>query len=105
MPLTRDFKGTMQARIVRDPEYRKKLLRQGVDSLLNGDLELGKAILRDYINATIGFEPLGKAAQMPTKSLMRMFGPKGNPQARNLLDVIGHLQRPVRRSASPCPCT
>jgi hypothetical protein len=29
----------------------------------------------------------------PTKSLMRMLGPKGNPQARNLFDVIARLQR------------
>ena len=48
---------------------------------------------RDYINATVGFEELGKATGTPTKSLMRMFGPRGNPQARNLFAVIGHLQR------------
>jgi hypothetical protein len=93
MPLTREFKDTVQARIKQDRKYRKELLREGVESLLAGDLDTGKAILRDYINATIGFEELSRVTKRPTKSLMRMFGPAGNPQARNLFEVIGHLQR------------
>lgn len=93
MPLTRDFKATVQARIARDPKYRQELLREGVECLLAGDLDAGKAILRDYINATIGFEELSDLTHTPTKSLMRMLGPKGNPQARNLFDVIAHLQQ------------
>jgi hypothetical protein len=93
MPLTRDFKETVQARIETDPEFREELLREGVQCLLTGDLDAGKAILRDYINATIGFEKLGGLTRKPPKSLMRMLGPKGNPQARNLLEVIAHLQK------------
>jgi hypothetical protein len=64
-----------------------------MQSLLAGDLDTEKAILRDYINATIGFEELSRVTNRPTKSLMRMFSPDGNPQARNLFEVIGHLQR------------
>jgi hypothetical protein len=82
----------VQARIKQDRKYRK-VLREGVASLLAGDLDMGKAILRDYINGTIGFEELSRVTKRPTKSLMRMFGPDGNPQARNLFEVIGHLQR------------
>ena len=74
-------------------KYRKELLREGVECLLAGDVDTGKAILRDYINATIGFEELSRLTRRPAKSLMRMLGPKGNPQARNLFEVIGHLQR------------
>ena len=59
----------------------------------SGDLETGKTILRDYINATMGFEKLSNLTQKPAKSLMRMFGPKGNPRARNLFEIIGHLQK------------
>jgi hypothetical protein len=93
MALTREFKETVQARITQDRKYRKELLREGVECLLAGDLDTGKAILRDYINATIGFEELSRVTRRPAKSLMRMLGPKGNPQARNLFEVIGHLQR------------
>jgi DNA-binding phage protein len=96
MPLTRDFKETVQARLARDAAYRRELLREGVECLLGGDLDTGKAILRDYINATIGFGGLSTVTNISAKSLMRMFGPKGNPQARNLLQVIVQLQRAER---------
>jgi len=107
MALTRDFKETIQARAERDPRFRRELLREGVQCLLSGDLETGKTVLRDYINATVGFEDLAVRTHMSPKSLMRMFGPKGNPQARNLFEIIGYLQekegmslevRPARRS-------
>jgi hypothetical protein len=93
MPLTRDFRGTIQARIERDPAYGEELLREGVECLLAGDLDTGKAVLRDYVNATIGFEELGRLTDKSAKSLMRMLGPRGNPQARNLLEVIRQLQK------------
>jgi hypothetical protein len=56
-------------------------------------VDTGKAILRDYINATIGFDALGTATAKSPKSLMRMFGPKGNPQAQNIFKIIAHLQK------------
>ena len=92
MPLTRDFKETIKARIERDPAFREELLRKGVQCLLSGDVDTGKAVLRNYINATIGFQDLGGLTKKSPKSLMRMFGPNGNPQARNLFEVIGCLQ-------------
>lgn len=93
MALTRDFKETIQARVARDPAFREALLKEGVECLLAGDVDTGKAVLRDYINATIGFERLGGLTHKSPKSLMRMFGPSGNPQARNLFEIIGHLQQ------------
>ena len=60
--------------------------------MLAGDVETGKAILRDYINAAVGFGQLAEVTHIPAKSLMRMFGPKGNPRADNLFQVIRHLQ-------------
>jgi hypothetical protein len=91
--LTKAFKETVQARVQRDPKFRAALLIEGVQSLVAGDVETGKVILRDYINATGGFERLGAAAKMPPKSLMRMLGPRGNPTARNLFGLLAHLQR------------
>ena len=92
MALTRDFKETIQARVRRDPRFRAELLKEGIQCLLSGDVETGKTVLRDYINATIGFDELGAVTDKSPKSLMRMFGPRGNPQARNLFEVIGYLQ-------------
>jgi DNA-binding phage protein len=93
MPLTREFKETVKARAERDPEFRAALLTEAVELLLEGDLETGKAVLRDYINATVGFEKLARATGTPAKSLMRMLGPSGNPRAENLLTMIAKLQR------------
>lgn len=93
MALTREFKETVKARAERDAAFREALLTEAIEQLLSGDTETGKAILRDYINATIGFEKLAKATGTSSKSLMRMFGPTGNPRADNLFMVIGKLQR------------
>ena len=76
-----------------DRKYRKELVREGVECLLGDDVDAGKAILRDYINATMGFEELSRRTKRPAKSLMRMMSPSGNPQARNLFEVIHHLQK------------
>jgi hypothetical protein len=89
---TKSFKELEQRRVAQDPAFGTALLREGIDTMLAGDLEAGKSILRDYIKATVGFERLG-ATGAPPKSLIRMFGPRGNPQARNLFGVIGCLQK------------
>ncbi len=93
MALTKDFTDTVRARAQSDPEFRAELLREAIQCLISGDLESGQAVLRDYINATLGFEELGARTQRSPKSLMRMLGPKGNPQARNLFEIIDCLQR------------
>jgi hypothetical protein len=93
MPLTRDFQELVRKRIARDPAFRDALLREGIDTMLSGDVDTGKAILRDYIKATVGFEKLGEATGTPPKSLIRMLGPRGNPRARNLFGIIGYLQK------------
>lgn len=91
--LTRDFKETIRARVQRDPGFRKALLRESVENFLAGDVETGKIILRDFINATVGFSKLSGVTQRSAKSLMRMLGPRGNPQARNLFEIVAYLQR------------
>jgi hypothetical protein len=92
MPLTRSFRETVQARARRDLKFRRALLSEAMQVLLDGDLEEGRSALRSCINATIGFEKLGAALGRSPKSLMRMFGPSGNPTAENLFGVINLLQ-------------
>jgi DNA-binding phage protein len=116
MPLTRDFKEAIRARVERDPKFRKELLREGIESMLSGDIATAKTILRDYINATVGFTELAQATRIPSKSLMRMIGPAGNPRADNLFEVVSFLQHregvrfhvkaapDVRRKRPACTC-
>jgi hypothetical protein len=93
MARTKSFKDLVQQHVKRDRKFAEALLCEGVDAMLSGDVDAGKTILRDYIKATVGFEKLGEAIDTPPKSLIRMFGPRGNPQAKNLFSVIGYLQR------------
>jgi hypothetical protein len=90
---TGSFSDLVQQNVRRNRKFAEALLREGVDALLSGDVESGKSILRDYIKATVGFEKLGAATGAPPKSLIRMFGPRGNPQAKNLFSVLGYLQK------------
>jgi len=93
MAKTKSFKDLVQGRVKTDKKFAEALLREGIDALLSGDVDTGKTILRDYIKATVGFEELGEGTGAPAKSLIRMFGPNGNPQAKNLFNVIGYLQK------------
>ena len=93
MALTRDFKETILERVQKDKAFRRELLKEGITCLLAGDVETGKTVLRDYIHATSGFAALAKVTGIPVKSLLRMFSPSGNPQAKNLFQVIAYLQK------------
>jgi DNA-binding phage protein len=72
----------------KDIAFREAMLKEDVDAMLAGDVETGKSILRDYINAAVGFGRLSEVTHIPAKSLMRMFSPKGNPRAYNLFQII-----------------
>jgi DNA-binding phage protein len=93
MARTKSFKDLVAQHVKGDKKFAEALLREGIDAMLSGDLDTGKTIMRDYIKATVGFEKLGAATGAPPKSLIRMFGPRGNPQAKNLFSVIGYLQK------------
>jgi hypothetical protein len=93
MPLTRSFNETIGARISNSSTFRRALLREAVDCMLAGDLETGKSVLRKYINGTVGFIQLGEDLSRSPKVLMRMLSSVGNPQARNLFEIVAHLQK------------
>lgn len=93
MALTRDLKNTVQQRAQGDPTFRDALLKEGIESMLAGDMATGKTILRDYIEATVDFGRLGAEAGLSPRRLVRMFAPASDPTARDLFTVIGHLQR------------
>ena len=77
----------------RDPAFRQALLRESVECILNGDIDTGKAVLRDYVNATVGFQTLEKSTRIPAKSLMRMLSPNGSPSVANFSNILTALQK------------
>lgn len=92
MALTKDFRETIRERAQREPQFRKALLCEAIELMISGDEKTGRAILRNYINATVGFRRLEEATSIRANRLMRMFGPKGNPSAQNLFGVLAHLR-------------
>ena len=105
MALTRDFRETVQADVKRDSAFRKGLLSDAIESLLSGDVALGKELLRDFINATVGFPQLAAHTKIHVKTLHQMFGPNGNPTANNLFEIVSYLQNAegVRFEVRPTP--
>jgi hypothetical protein len=92
MALTRDFKQTIMERAAHDEQYRKGLLAEAVSEILEGNLDVGKAMLRDYVNATITFPALAQKLNKPTKSVHRMLGPNGNPRMDSIVGILKVLQ-------------
>jgi DNA-binding phage protein len=93
MALTRNFKETIAARAQRDARFRQALFREALNLYLAGDTAEGKAVLRDLVNATVGFEGLAAELGKPSKSLHRMLGPRGNPSSENFFEIVSALQR------------
>ena len=89
MALTRNFKQTVVERVARDPQFAKALLDEAATLFLSGEPETARLILRDLVNATIGFEQLAEVTETPSKSLHRMLSPRGNPSMDNLSAIFG----------------
>jgi DNA-binding phage protein len=93
MALTRDFKLTVAERAQRDPAFAQALLDEAVTLFLNGDPETARLLLRDLINATLGFEQLAALTDKPSKSLHRMLSQHGNPSMDNLAAIFRVVQK------------
>jgi len=93
MALTKSFNETVKSSLQQSEGFRKALLREAVSCMIAGDVETGKSVLRKYINGTIGFVKLGADLGRSPKVLMRMFSASGNPQAKNLFEIVAYLQK------------
>jgi DNA-binding phage protein len=94
--LTQKFRETIAARVKSDPAFAKALLDEAATLFLNGEPETARVVLRDLVNATLGFERLATATGKPSKSLHRMLSRQGNPNMDNLAAIIGVLRRTLR---------
>lgn len=88
MTLTRDFKQTVVERVERDPDFAKALLDEAATLFLSGEPDAARLILRDLVNATLGFESLAELTHKPSKSLHRMLSPNGNSSMDNLAAIF-----------------
>ena len=92
MAITRDYKETINERVAREPAFTAALLDEAMTLFLNGEPEVARLVLRDLVNATVGFEQLAHEVDKPSKSLHRMLSARGNPTMDNLTKIIGILR-------------
>lgn len=88
MASTRDYKQTVVARVQKDPAFAQALLDEALTLFVNGEPDSAKLILRDLVNATVGFEQLAQVVHKPSKSLHRMLSVSGNPTMENLSKIL-----------------
>ena len=60
---------------------------------LNDGPDVARLVLRNLVNATIGFEALAVEVGKPSKSLHRMLSARGKPTMDNLTRIIGILRQ------------
>jgi DNA-binding phage protein len=93
MALTRNFKRTVVERVQRDPDFARALLDEAATLFLNGEADTARLVLRDLVNATVGFEALAAETSKPAKSLHRMLSKNGNPTMDNLAAILGVVRK------------
>lgn len=93
MALTREFKDTVAARVESDPAFAQALLDEAITLFVNGEPESARLILRDLVNATVGFQALAEEIDKPAKSLHRMLSRSGNPTMSNISAVFAAIKR------------
>ena len=96
MVLTHDFRHTVAERVEQDPAFAKALFDEAATLFLNGEPDTARLILRDLVNATVGFETLARLTDRPSKSLHRMLSSNGNPSMDNLAAIFGALRDRLR---------
>ncbi|MBK1642655.1 transcriptional regulator [Chromatium okenii] len=96
MALTRNFKETVVARVQSDPAFAQALFDEAINLFLNGESDTAKLVLRDLINATIGFESLSQEIYKPIKSLHRMLLSSGNPNMNYVSVIFAAVNRPLK---------
>jgi DNA-binding phage protein len=100
---TRSFSETVVERIQRDPVYAQALWQEAVQLFLEGEAHTAKLVLRDLVNATVGFEALAERIQKPSKSVHRMLSTTGNPTMDNLSAIFAAVKpvakKPTRKHA------
>jgi DNA-binding phage protein len=100
MALTRDFKATVAARMQSDPDFARAMFGEAITLFLDGEHGTAKRVLRDLVNATVGFECLAQEVGIPSKSLHRMLSATGNPTLSNISTIVSATKRVLRLEVS-----
>lgn len=96
MALTRDFSITIAERLQRDPAFARAMLDEAASLFLNGEPDISRLVLRELVNATVGFETLASTIGKPSTSIHRMLSANGNPRMDNLAAIFDALRKKLK---------
>ena len=91
MPPTRDYRETFWERARREPEFRHELLKSAARCMLNGEPEVGRIMLRDFVVAAIGIDELSQKIGKSRESLEHVLSDGSDPRADDLLGIVAAL--------------
>ena len=98
MMLTRTFEKSIRERVKSDRDFKIELLVEAANSFLQGEPETARLILRDLVNATVGFEALAKQLGVPAGRLHSMLSVTANPSMSHLSAIFEALQKELKVS-------
>lgn len=90
-PFSGPYSELVQERVGRDREYAAALLAEAMQCFSLGETSIARTVIRDVIKGSIGYAELARLTGTPETSLVRMFGPSGNPTFANVSRVIQRL--------------
>jgi DNA-binding phage protein len=93
MVLARGVNRTVEERVRRDPDFAKALLDEAATLFLNGEPHTARVILRDLVEAVIGFEALASEIGKTSRSLQRMLSTEGNPSMDDVAIILGVVRK------------
>lgn len=82
MALTIDYKEGVLKDLRENPEMAREYYREAVRAIINGETDTGGVMLRDLVNAGIGFQRLAQETGIRAPNLHRALSPDGNPTMR-----------------------
>lgn len=93
MQLTENFKSALFQRMDREPDFRKALLDEIVECFNQDDVVIGKLMLGDFVEGTLGKKRLGKQTHKSPASLNQILDPEIDSETQELFDLIDHLRK------------
>lgn len=92
MEHTQSFSDVVIERAKTDAVFRVGLLEEAVSEFIsNGDMQVCKSLLRDCIEAGLGFAALARVMSVPAPELHSKFTGGDNPTAQEFLDIVAAL--------------
>lgn len=91
MALTKSFNSDVQERAKSDPTFRRTLLRQSIDAILNSEMEVGYRLIRDYAGSVTYLDQIATELGLADDGVAWLFDAEVNVGGAQLIAVINAM--------------